>query len=55
MTKQVNSTSESQPEDTKQKKKKQQTLDNISFNRQSTSRNNLDSKDSIKWTFHFFD
>ena len=39
----------------KKNKKNQQTLDNISFNRQSTSRNNLDSKDSIKWTFHFFD
>ena len=34
LTKQVNSTTESQPEDAKQKK--QQTLDNISFDRQST-------------------
>ena len=34
VTKQVNSTKESQPEDAKQKK--QQTLDNISFDRQST-------------------
>ena len=34
VTKQVNSTTESQPEDAKQKK--QQTLDNISFDRQST-------------------
>ena len=34
VTKQVNSTTETQPEDAKQKK--QQTLDNISFDRQST-------------------
>ena len=34
MTRQVNSTTESQPEDSKQKK--QRTLDNISFDRQST-------------------
>ena len=34
MTKQVNSTKESQPEDVKQKK--QQTLDNMSFDRQCT-------------------
>ena len=33
VTKQVNSTTERQPEDTKQTKKTQQTLDNISFDR----------------------